>query len=207
MPRTKGRLRSCIEPGCNDKFRSFRSESLCKLHKHSFTYAAATIEDWFMQKDPLHRKIVSKIGIPVIFYVPEQDWVIVTLEAQQDCVGRNSSGGSDFHILVRSSLTPAYPVPLYSFLEKYDICIMAEPKSMITETDQKLDFLMTCLVDEDYQAIPRALEVMAIQAPVSGKLLTAWGSVLPFSKKNFILRYKEYDFAVIDPIVFAATYQ
>lgn len=206
MPRTKGRLRTCTEPGCNNRFRSNRTEELCKPHKESRSYNKESIESWFMDSANTVL-IVSKKGLPVIYSVPDRDWVIVTLEAQQDYNGR-SDNPLDFHILVRSSHTPAYPVSLHSFLDKYDIVINETPQELITATELKLNFLMTCQANEDYCAIPKALPVMAIRAPVSGTLLTSWGSLLPFTKtKSFILRYKENDFAVIDPAVFALTYQ
>jgi len=131
----------------------------------------------------------------------------VTLEAQQDYNGR-SDNPLDFHVLVRSTHTPPYPVPLQSFLDKYDIVINETPQGLITAVEPKHNFMMTCQANEDYCATPKALPVMAIRAPISGKLETSWGSVLPFTKRtNFILRYKEHDFAVIDPDVFAMIYQ
>jgi len=206
MPRTKGRLRTCTEPGCNNRFRSYRVEELCKAHKKSRSYNAESIESWF-QDSANTVQTVSKKGLPVIFSVPDRDWVIVTLEAQQDYNGR-SDNPLDFHVLVRSTHTPAYPVPLHSFLDKYDIVMNETPQGLMTAVEPKHNFMMTCQANEDYCAIPKALPVMAIRAPVSGTLLTAWGSLLPFTgKASYILRYKENDFAVIDPAVFALTYQ
>ena len=205
MPRTKGRSRVCTVPGCGTRFRSFKGIELCQTHEDSRIYSAETIESWFAIDSSA--KTVSKIGLPIVFSVPDSAGVITTLEAKQDYNGRKENP-LDFHVIVRSSHTPAYPVPLHSFLEKYDILDNDANRSLIVDSGPKLTFLMTLQANEDYCAIPRTLPVMAILAPVSGKLGTSWGSLLTFSKKkSFILRYKEHDFAVIDPDVFAATYK
>ena len=206
MPRTKGRNIVCSEPSCGIRFRAFRGNVYCKCCQKSCSHnmlmpklpvPASTVESWF-ESDSISISTVVKKNLPVIFTVPDHDGTLRTLEAQQDFNGRIGHP-DDFHVLVRSSLTPAYPVPMASFLDKYII-------SEIT-VDAARSFLMDCATNSDYEAVPKTLPVKVIRAPVSGSLSTAWGSILPFSQESFILRYNQEDFAVIAPDVFESTYQ
>ena len=144
----------------------------------------------------------SKIALSVNFAIPTDNGTIVTQEASQDFLGRKKENNKIFHILVNSPVTKAYPILVDEFLIKYDITNVHN----VSTIEQTLDFLCNKEVEKG-TAVPRAIPVTTIKSNIYGSLRTSWGSILPFSPGHFIIRYKQNDFAVIDPFIFSKTYK
>ena len=144
----------------------------------------------------------SKIAVMINFVIPSDNGTIITHEASQSFLGRNKENGKIFHVLVSSPVTKAYPILVNEFLIKYDITSVKN----ITSIDQTLDFLCNTSVEKG-TAVPRSIPVHTIKSNINGSLSTSWGSVLPFSPGSYIIRYKQNDFAVVDPVIFEKTYK
>lgn len=172
-------------------------------------FSAETLELIFANQHCLYKGHVyncAKKFLPVNFTIPSANGEIKTLEANQQFLGRSVENGNNFHVLVSSENTIAYPVLVTDFVIKYSIT-STSPNVYSDLSGIVQDIGILC--DQNVvggKAVPRSLPVKAVRILAFGKVLTTWGSVLPFSPDSFIMRYNENDFAVCDPTVFFATY-
>jgi hypothetical protein len=172
-------------------------------------FSSETLERIFANDHVLHKGHVyncAKNSLPVNFTIPSANGEIKTLEANQQFLGRSLENKNNFHVLVSSENTIAYPVLVTDFVIKYSIT------STIPSVYDDLSGIVQdigILCDQNVvggKALPRSIPVKAARILAFGNVATSWGSILPFSPDSFIIRYKENDFAVCDPNVFSATY-
>jgi hypothetical protein len=172
-------------------------------------FSHETLERIFLNDHVLYKGHVyncAKKSLPVSFTIPSANGEIKTLETNQQFLGRSLENGKNFHVLVSSENTSAYPVLVNDFIIKYSIT------STIPNVYDDLSGIVQdvgILCDHNVvggMAIPRSIPVKAVRILAFGNVATSWGSILPFSPDSFIMRYKENDFAVCDPNVFFATY-
>ena len=150
----------------------------------------------------------TKQNIPVNFSVPSDNGTIITHEASQSFNGRNKENGNIFHVLVDSKFTRAYPITVDEFLLKYYIAEAYSQVGKVLLPNNDLIYMQgdgTRIINKGI-ANPYAIPVEKIISKTYGKLKTSWGFILPFYPGSFIIRYKENDFAVIDPSIFSKTY-
>jgi hypothetical protein len=171
-------------------------------------FSSETLERIFANDHVLHKGHVyncAKNSLPVNFTIPSANGEIKTLEANQQFLGRSLENKNNFHVLVSSENTIAYPVLVTDFVIKYSIT------STIPSVYDDLSGIVQdigILCDQNVvggKALPRSIPVKAARILAFGNVATSWGSILPFSPDSFIIRYKENDFAVCDPNVFSAT--